>query len=267
MKKRFKLGILGCDDVAINIFKGVVLSDLLSERKVIAGDLVEDKFDEIMDLGVSATTNLSLIVDNCEYLLFSGNKKTFEQIVNKLNGIKHEKLISVIPNLKKNAIKNMFGIGGACVARAILNLPCAIGSGMIGLDMTDFNKNIEDTEFISNIFDCLGTVLSVDESKLDAVSGLNNPAYSLIMLDSLISGGVEQGLTKNEAKILAVQTMLGAAEMVWREEQSVAELLMRTCKGGSSIEAVKVFEENGFAAVIDKAVSECVKRSKELSDQ
>ena len=267
MKKRFKLGILGCDEVAINILRGVILSDFLPEKRVLAGDIVTDKFDEIMDLGVFATTDIKTIAENCEFLLFSGSKATFEQIVKKLNGCKHEKLISVIPNLKKNTIKSKIGISGINVARCVMNLPCAIGSGMLGVDMYDYNKNTEDTEFISKVFDCLGTVLSVDESKLDAVAGMNNPAYSLVFIDSLIDAGVKQGLTKDEAKIIAVQTLLGTAEMVQRDEQSVAELLMKVCKGGAAIESVKVLEDNAFGGIIDKAVTACANRSKELSEK
>lgn len=267
MKKRFKLGIFGCDATAINIIKGVTLSDFLPEKKILAGDINEDKFDEIIDLGVSAITDIKFIAENCEYLLFSGSKKNFEAIAKKLYGCKHEKLISVVPNLKKNAVKNAFGISGVCVARCVMNLPCVIGSGTIGLDMSDFNKNTEDTEFISNVFNCLGTVLSVDESKLDAVAGINNPVYAFVLIDSLIDAGMKQGLTKNEAKILAVRTVLGAAEMVQREEQSVAELLMSACNGGAAIQSVKTLEENDFGGIIGNAVTACVDRIKELSEK
>ncbi|MDE7306384.1 MAG: pyrroline-5-carboxylate reductase, partial [Clostridia bacterium] len=148
--------------------------------------------------------------------------------------------------------------------------PCSIGSGAIGIDMLDFNNSTDDTDFISNIFNCLGTILSIDESKMDAVTGISGsgPAYVFMFIDSLIDAGVNQGLSKNQAKILAVQTVLGAAEMVERDEESVSELIMRVCsKGGTTIEAVKVLEDNKFRSIISNAVDACVKRAKELSDK
>lgn len=269
MKKQFKLGVVGCDFWSQSILKGVVLSEFLHEKKILVSDCSEDKINEVKFLGVRTTTDNSLVARNCEFVLISGNSQNVENIVKSFNGTKPEKVISVIPNLKKNTIKNSFGTGAIKVARCSLNLPCAIGSGTIGIDMTDFNKVTDDTEFISNIFNCVGSVLSVDESKMDAVSGLsgNGPAYVFMFLDALIDGGVQNGLTKNEAKVLAVQTLIGSAEMVEQGDQTLSELTMQTCKGGAVMDALKVLEENNFRKTVTDAVSACVKRTKELSDK
>ena len=51
-------------------------------------------------------------------------------------------------------------------------------------------------------------------------------------------------------------------------EKPLSELIMSVCsKGGTTIEAVKVFEQNNFRGIVSDAVDACVKRSKELSDQ
>ena len=171
---------------------------------------------------------------------------------------------------KKNTVKNAFGISAVKVARCVPNLPCSIGSGVIGVDMSDFNSSIDDIEFISNILNCLGTVLSVDESKLDVVTGIsgNGPAYTFMLIDSLVDAGVKQGLSKNEAKILAVQTLIGAAEMVERDEQSLSELIMQSCENGTTaIEAIKVFEERNFRGIVSAAVDAGIKRSREISEK
>lgn len=267
MKKHFKLGIFGCDDTSINIIRGVTLSEFLHEKKILVADLVEDRFAEVLDLGVAATSEVTKVAETCEYLLFSGTDKNFEQIAKKLNGINVDKIISVIPNLKKNTIKNAFGISGVKVARCVTNLPCCIGSGMIGIEMTDFNSNVEDTEFISNIFSSMGTILSVDESKLNGVASINNPITTFLFIDSLIDSGVKCGLTADESKILAVQTILGAAEIVQRDEQSIQELVLKCCKVTAGIELIKSLENDNFNKVIEKAILSCANRSKELSDK
>ncbi|MDE6441993.1 MAG: pyrroline-5-carboxylate reductase [Clostridia bacterium] len=269
MKKQFKLGVVSCDFWSQSILKGVVLSEFLHEKKILVSDSSEDKLEEVKYLGVRTTTDNSLVAQNCEFVIISGNPQNFDNIVKSFNGTKPEKLISVIPNLKKNTIKNSFGTGAIKVARCLLNLPCAIGSGTIGIDMTDFNKVTDDTEFISNIFNCIGSVLSVDESKMDAVSGLsgNGAAYVFMFLDALIDGGVQNGLTKNEAKVLAVQTLLGSAEMVEQGDQTLSELTMQACKGGAVMDALKVLEEYNFRKTVTDAVTACVKRTKELSDK
>ncbi|MDE7181576.1 MAG: pyrroline-5-carboxylate reductase [Clostridia bacterium] len=270
MKKRFKLGVIGCGFMARAILRGVVLSDFLNEKKIIVSDVSEEALESVAELGVRTTADNAYVAENCDFLLFAVKPQNFDEAVKSLEGYKPEKVISVIVGLKKNAIKNAIGVGAVKVARCMPNLPCSIGSGVVGVDMSDFNKSLDDLEFISNVFGCLGTVLSVDETKMDAVTGISGsgPAYAFMFIDSLIDAGVKQGLTKNEAKILATETVLGAAEMVQRDEQSISELVMQVCsKGGTTIEAVKVLEEKNFRGIVDEAVEACVKRSKELSQR
>lgn len=270
MKKRYKLGVVGCGFAARTILKGAVLSDFLSEKKIIVCGATDEELEKIGCLGVRATRDNAYVAGNCEFLLLDVEPLRFDEAVKSFSGVKPEKIISVVSGLKKNTIKNAFGAATVRVARCAPNLPCSIGSGVIGIDMTDFNKNQDDLEFISGVFNCLGTILSVDESKMDAVSAVSGsgPAYAFMFIDSLIDAGVKQGLTKSEAKLLAAQTVFGAAEMVVRDEQSVSELIIQVCgKGGAAIEAVKVFEEKNFRGIISEAVEACVKRRKELSER
>ena len=269
MKKKFKLGVIGCGYMGSAIIKGVVLSDFLNPKKIIVADLNEGNLDKINELGVYTCNSNKFVAENSEFLLIAVKPQNFSSLINSLGGVKPEKVISIMAGVKKDAIKDAFGLYTIKVARSMPNLPCAIGSGAIGIDMSDFNDDMDDTEFISNIFNNLGVVLSVDEGKMDAVTGISGsgPAYAFMFMDSLIDAGVQQGLTKDEAKVLAVQTVLGAAEMVQRDEESLSDLIMKVCsKGGTTIEAIKVLEEKHFRAIVSGAVSACVKRAKELSE-
>ena len=265
MKKQFKLGVIGCSFFSNAILRGVVLSDLIREKKIIVSDENEAELDKLDYLGVRTTTNNKFVAENSEFVLFAVKPKKFEVISKELEGVRPEKVISVMDGMTKNTIKNSLGVGVIKVARTVMNLPCEVGSGAIGIDMVDFNKSSDDCDFISSVFGTLGTLVSVEEGKLNAVYGLSGSgsAYTFMFIDSLINAGVKQGLTKNEAKILAVQTVLGSAEMVQREENSVEELTILACnKGGAAVEAVKVLEEKGLSDAISSAVEACVSHAK-----
>ena len=269
MKKKFKLGVIGCGFMGSAIIKGVVLSDFLNPKKIVVADLNEANLDKINELGVYTCNSNKYVAENSEFLLIAVKPQNFNAVVYSLGDVKPEKIISVMAGVTKGTIKEALARYATKVVRCMPNLPCSIGSGAVGVDMSDFDGDIDDTEFISNIFINIGVVLSIDESKMDAVTGISGsgPAYAFMFLDSLIDAGVQQGLTKDEAKVLAVQTVLGAAEMVQRDEEPLSDLIMRVCsKGGTTIEAVKVLEENHFRAIVSKAVDACVKRSKELSE-
>ena len=219
MKKQFKLGVIGCSYFSNAILRGVVLSDLIREKKIIVSDDNEAELDKLDYLGVRTTTSNKYVAENSEFVLFAVKPKKFEVISKELEGIRPEKVISVMDGITKSTIKNSLGVGLIKVARAIPNMPCEIGSGVIGLDMVDFNKSTDDCEFISAIFGTIGTIVSLEEGKLNAVYGLSGcgSAYTFMFVDALINAGVKQGLTKNEEKILTVQTLLCSAEMVQRE--------------------------------------------------
>lgn len=269
MKKRYKLGVIGCGFMANAILKGVVLSDFMSARKIIVSDPDESKLDDVnSELGVEVTTDNRKVAEECEFLLFAVKPQSFDEVAKGISDIRVEKVISIMAGLKRGYIKNALGVGLIKVARCMPNLPCSIGSGAMGVDMSDFNKNPDDTQFITMLFSCLGRVLSLSEDKLDAVTGISGsgPAYVFMFIDSLIDAGVKNGLTADEAMTLAVQTVIGSAEMVQNSEKSTSELIMSVCsKGGTTIEAVKTLEENNFRGTVGEAVDACVKRSQELS--
>ena len=169
MKKQFKLGVIGCGFMAQALLKGVILSDFLHEKKIIVSDVSENNLEKLGFLGVRTTTDNEFVAQNSEFVLFAVKPQNFEEVIRSLNGSKPEKIISIMAGIKKNAIKNSFGLSAVKVARCMPNLPCSIGSGVIGVDMSDFNNNIDDVEFISNVFNCIGTVLSIDESKMDEI--------------------------------------------------------------------------------------------------
>ncbi|MBO5327755.1 MAG: pyrroline-5-carboxylate reductase [Clostridia bacterium] len=269
MKKQYKLGVIGCGFMAQAILKGAILSDFIRGRKVIVSDISESNLDAVEELGVKTCMDNEYVAENSEYLLIAVKPQNFAEVAVEIKRAMPEKIISIMAGVKKNKIKNAIG-GGVKVCRCMPNLPCTVGSGMMGVNFTDFNSNSDDLEFISNLFNRMGTVLSVEESKMDAVTGISGsgPAYVFMFIDSLIDAGVNQGLTKDEAKILAVNTVLGGAETVINSDCSVPELIKRVCsKGGTTIEAIKVLEENNFRKIVNDAVDACVKRSKELSER
>ena len=266
MKKQFKLGVIGYNLITQTIIKGAVLSDFLHERKIVVGNCHESSLKVLDELGVLSVNDLKYVAENSEYLIIGVKAQDFENLAKSIGAVRPSKIICVSDGLKKNDIKTLLSASSAKVARALANLPSAIGSGVVAVDMSDFNSSYDDIEFISNLFDCIGTIVSVDESKLSAVCGLsvNGVAYALMFIDSLIDAGVKQGLKKSEAKMIAAQTLLGSAEMV-SEEKSVSELTVLACKnGGTALEGVKILEDNKFMEIIGNAVESGVKKLNEL---
>ena len=71
----------------------------------------------------------------------------------------------------------------------------------------------------------------IDERQMDAATGLSGsgPAYIYTVIEALADGGVREGLRRDIAHALAVQTVVGAALMVRETGEHPAILRDRVC--------------------------------------
>lgn len=267
MKKKFKLGVIGAGFMSTAIIKGAIASKILLPNEIIVSDVNTASLDKISPLGVSVTNDNVQLANNSEYVLFAIKPQNLDSVLSQIGNCNADKFISIMAGVKKQKIKKVFP--AAAVARCMPNTPCAIGCGAVGLDVSDYT-NKYDQEFAKNLLSAFAEVVLVGEDKLNAVTGVSgsSPAYFYLFLQGIIEAGVKHGLTYEDAKILAVNTMIGAGEMVKNNpNKDISELIDAVCsKGGTTIEAVNVYKESGLSVITEKAIDACVKRASELEN-
>ena len=265
MKKKFKLGVIGAGFMATAIIKGAISTGVLSPKDIIVSDPNQLSLDKIASNGVCVSQSNLDVASNSEFILFAIKPQNFGQVLFSIENCGAEKFISIMAGVKKEKIKNQFT--SSKVARCMPNTPCAIGCGAVGLDVSDFCDE-SDINFIVKLFSSLAQVVIVDEDKLNAVTGVSGsaPAYFYLFLKGIVEAGVKHGLTEEQAKILATSTMIGAGKMVLsNNDKTIDELISAVCsKGGTTIEAVKIYKDNNISEITQKAVDACVKRAMEL---
>jgi pyrroline-5-carboxylate reductase len=113
-------------------------------------------------------------------------------------------------------------------------------------------------------------IYAEDESYLDlatAVSG-SGPAYVFLFMEALMEGAKEIGMPEDMTKTLVFQTLLGSAEYAQASDKDLAELRRNvTSPGGTTAEALKVFEQGDFTALVKKAVAAAYRRAQELGSK
>ncbi len=153
------------------------------------------------------------------------------------------------------------------VIRTMPNTPCLVGAGATAL-CRGTHANETHMALARSLFASVGQSVEVEERLMDAVTGLSGsgPAYVYLMIEALADGGVKAGLTRDTARLLAAQTVLGAAEMVLRSDDHPAQLKDNvTTPGGTTIAALAVLERAGFRIALMDAIEAAAERSKELS--
>lgn len=267
MKKKFKLGVIGAGFMSTAIINGAISSKILAPSDIFVSDLSDIALEKMSKIGVNTTKDNFELVNNSEYCLFAIKPQNCTDVLTAIKGADCNKFISIMAGVKKDKIKNI--LGDVFVARCMPNTPCSIGYGAVGIDLSDFD-NDNDKKFIDNLFSSFAQVEQVDENLLGAVTGVSGsgPAYFYLFLKGVVDAGVSKGLSYENALNLAVNTMIGAGEMVKANtDKSLDQLISAVCsKGGTTIEAVKVFEENGLNEITKNAIYACIKRSEELEN-
>jgi pyrroline-5-carboxylate reductase len=152
------------------------------------------------------------------------------------------------------------------VVRAMPNTPATVGAGMTAI-ATGSHVNTQDLELATQLFQAVGQVVTVPEALMDAVTGLSGsgPAYIAIAIEALADGGVAAGLPREIANKLALQTVLGTAQLLNESHLHPAQLKDRvTSPGGTTIAGVTKLEQAGFRAALITAVIAAAQRSQEL---
>ena len=267
MKKKFKLGIIGAGFMSSAIIKGIIKAKILSGSDICVSDVSTQSLQLISSYGVSTTLDNAELVNNCSFVLFAIKPQNLKDVLASINGCDCCNFISIMAGVKKEKIKSNFP--NSRVARAMPNTPCSIGFGTVGIDLADYTDE-NDRAFIINLFSSFAKVIQITEDKLNAVTGVSgsSPAYFYLFVKGIIDAGVEHGLTYEQAKELAVNTMIGAGNMILQnEDKSIDQLINAVCsKGGTTIQAIDVYNNNNLTEITKKAIESCVKRSIELEN-
>ena len=152
------------------------------------------------------------------------------------------------------------------VVRAMPNTPALVGAGAAAIS-PGAHAAEDDLAWAESILRAVGTVVTVPEKLLDAVTGLSGsgPAYVFLVAEALIDAGVLAGLPRDTSAILATQTLLGAARLLTETGDGPEALRAAvTSPGGTTASGLRALEHAGVRAAFLDAVMAATERSKEL---
>ena len=145
---------------------------------------------------------------------------------------------------------------GARVVRAMPNT-AAIALAAATAIAPGAHATPADIEVARALFEAVGRCVVLDESLLDAVTGLSGsgPAYVMLMIEALADGGVKVGLGRDTALLLAAQTVYGAAKLQLETGEHPGRLKdMVTSPGGTAIAGLHTLESGGLRRTLIDAV-------------
>lgn len=265
-----KISFIGAGRMAESIIHGIIKKKLFPPKKIYISDKDAARIKHLAgNYGVNAAEDNIKAVHLSGLVMLCVKPQAMSQVLGQISGAVEsgQLFISIAAGIPISVIEK--SLSGAGVVRVMPNTPCLIGEGMTviakGTKATD-----TDMKTAGKIFSALGKVKVLEEKYFDAVTALSGsgPAFVYRMLEGLIEGGMESGLSREAALELTEQTALGAVKTLIETRKTPKELTdMVASPGGTTIEGLKVFDASGLNRIIAGAVNAAAKRSSELRDQ
>jgi len=266
-----KITFLGGGNMA-NALIGGLLKQGYSAAGIQVVDPVEATCTALTETyGVRCVQAVDAAVLNCEVLILAVKPQIMREALRPVGGqLKDQLVISIAAGLRMDveaSIQQWLG-GPRPLVRTMPNTPAMIQAGAIVLhaspEVTVGQRNRAET-----IMRAGGLTRWVDrEELLDAVTAISGsgPAYFFLLMEALEKVAVELGLDPESARLLIIQTALGASRMAMESSLDPKELRERvTSPGGTTESALRVLKDGDFSGLMAKAVAAAKHRSEELS--
>jgi pyrroline-5-carboxylate reductase len=276
-----KTGFVGAGNMAEAFIGAVTRAGIISPSMILAGDVNSDRLNLLKKTyGISVADNNFKIFSACDIVVLAVKPQQMPDVLSRIAGhaeyaVDRRKLvISIAAGVTLEKIESFLypplgndASGRLPIVRAMPNTPALVLSGMSGM-APNRNAVPDDVDTARTILEAMGKVIEFREDALDAVTALSGsgPAYVFYLVESMIHAGINLGLDPEDAAILSVTTLKGAAALIEESGES-PEILRRrvTSPGGTTEEAFKVLEKNRVKDIIVEAIAAAARRSKELS--
>lgn len=178
-------------------------------------------------------------------------------------------VISIAAGIRTADIERWLG-AQTPVVRAMPNTPALLGCGVTGLFAND-SVTASQRETAESILRAVGSVFwFAEENALDAVTALSGsgPAYFFLFMQVVADAGEQLGLERETARLLAIETAIGAGRMALESDDDLETLRQRvTSPGGTTQAALEVLDTDELRALVTRALQSAQARAGQLADQ
>lgn len=265
------IAFLGTGNMAEALIKGLLRSGTAAPEQITASFRRPERMEEFQKTyPVKVTADNAAAAREADIIVLSVKPQAMGKLLAQIAPqVDHRKLvISIAAGVPIAALERKLG-AGARIVRTMPNTPSLVGMGACALAAGE-HATPEDLEIAAGIFQAVGITTVVEESLMDAVTGLSGsgPAYVFLVIEALSDAGVKVGLPRYTALKLAAQTVLGSAQLLIETGAHPGHLKDQvTSPGGTAIAGLATLEAGGLRTCLINAVEAATRRAKELGDQ
>jgi pyrroline-5-carboxylate reductase len=265
------IGFIGSGNMAEALINGVLKAGVYRPGKVYVSDVRPERVEYLREhYGVRTATDNAELASKVDVLVLSVKPQNMKDALESIKGHVSDDImvISIAAGIKTSRISSI--LGDLAIVRVMPNMPAWVDEAASALYANQ--KARTKVEKARLILLSVGKVVVVEnEDLLDPVTAVSGsgPAYFFLLMQEMITAGIELGLPEEDAQNLVLQTAKGAAllaEKAAAEGSTPAQLSARVATPNGTTEAAfKVFHARGFSEMVSTALRRAAERSRELS--
>jgi pyrroline-5-carboxylate reductase len=262
------VGFIGAGKMARALASGLVRGSVITAGRLICSSRTEKSGAPFLDLlpGAKWTPDNEALVTESDLVILAIKPQVFPEVLPKLRETSAGKLfLSLAAGVTLKKIGEWLH-PTARIVRAMPNTPMQIGAGASAY-AGGVKVKEADYDMVHSILSAPGKAWRVEEEQMDAITALSGsgPAYVFHFIDALAKGGVALGLPEKLAHDLALQTVLGSAELAAGSKLSPLELAAQVkSPRGTTLAGCAVLEEHD---TLEKLMAKCLAAAKARAEE
>ncbi|MGO1580522.1 MAG: pyrroline-5-carboxylate reductase [Peptoniphilaceae bacterium] len=258
-----KIGIIGAGNMGGAIAKALIANN----KQIIISNKSSQKLEKYKNIENVEITNSNIdVVKNSKYIILAVKPNIYQIVAKEINKYLDDSkvLISIAAGFTIDKLNKLF------VDKKILmtmpNTPAMVNEAMTAICPNE-KVTKDETKKVVELFNLFGKATILDEGQFSAFAAAcgSLPAFVYMFIEAAADGAVLNGMKRADSYEFIAQTVLGSAKMVLDSKNHPAYLKdMVTSPGGTTIEGVKILEDEGFRSAIIGAINAAVEKHRNM---
>lgn len=264
-----KIAFIGAGNMAFAIISGLIKSGYPANQIIARNKSNETRRSQLRAMGVQVDLSNLDAVTQADVVILAVKPQMMAEVCGEFAQVdfRAKWVISVAAGISVARLEQLLPTA-TNIVRTMPNTPSLIGEGIAGLFA---KKSVEPAacqfaeQLLSAVGKCYWVETEAEINQIIAITG-SSPAYFFKFMEAMQEAAIKMGFSEQDARYLVQSAALGAAKMVVENPEVTLATLREnvTSKGGTTAQALAVFEQRELNATVEQAMNAAIKRAEEM---